>query len=114
VGPIGTPVEAVVSKDTANGVNGVRKDSEGDVEMIFAPESELQLVPGVINDLSIFERGDKGKDGLCVVAAVGKEHRLGRYKTYKGKNGAVVLEVKRKALTPLDAEEELSGDEVTN
>ncbi|MCJ1471833.1 pre-rRNA processing protein [Lambiella insularis] len=58
-------------------------------------EGEEQAVRGVVNDLSVFERGDKGKDGLCIVAAVGTEHRLGRWKTVKGKNGAVVFEIRK-------------------
>ncbi|GKT40848.1 putative WD repeat-containing protein [Colletotrichum spaethianum] len=50
---------------------------------------------GVINDIAIFERGDRGQDGVCVVAAVGKEHRLGRWQMRKGKgkNGGYVFEV---------------------
>ncbi|WYZ38647.1 hypothetical protein EsH8_III_000561 [Colletotrichum jinshuiense] len=50
---------------------------------------------GVINDIAIFERGDRGQDGICVVAAVGKEHRLGRWQMRKGKgkNGGYVFEV---------------------
>lgn len=63
----------------ANGING----SE-------APED---VIRGVINDISVFERGDRGKDGVCVVAAVGKEHRLGRWKKVQGRNGAVVFEI---------------------
>ncbi|KAL8944579.1 MAG: hypothetical protein Q9216_000382 [Gyalolechia sp. 2 TL-2023] len=55
--------------------------------------SEQPSVRGVINDIEIFERGDRGKDGLCVLVATGKEHRFGRWKTHKGKNGAVVFEV---------------------
>lgn len=55
-------------------------------------------IKGVINDISVFERGEKGADGLCVVAAVGKEHRFGRWKVEKGgKNGGVVFEVPRAA-----------------
>ncbi|KAH8650912.1 WD40-repeat-containing domain protein [Tricladium varicosporioides] len=51
---------------------------------------------GMINDISIFERGDRGKDGLCVVVAVGKEHRLGRWKKVAGgRNGGVVFEIPR-------------------
>ncbi|KAL8709117.1 MAG: hypothetical protein Q9220_006138 [cf. Caloplaca sp. 1 TL-2023] len=48
---------------------------------------------GIINEIKIFERGERGKDGLCVVVATGKEHRLGRWKAIKGKNGAIVFEV---------------------
>ncbi|KAL5606607.1 hypothetical protein BROUX41_003005 [Berkeleyomyces rouxiae] len=57
------------------------------------------LVKGVINDIDLFERGDRGKDGLCVVAAVGKEHRFGRWKVIPGgRNGGVVFEIPRGAL----------------
>jgi len=51
------------------------------------------VVRGIINDISVFERGDRGKDGVCIVVAVGKEHRMGRWKKVAGKNGAVVFEV---------------------
>ncbi|KUI57940.1 hypothetical protein VP1G_05236 [Cytospora mali] len=58
------------------------------------PDSALGLVKGVVNDISTFERGDRGKDGLCVVIALGKEHRLGRWKKLQGgRNGAMVFEV---------------------
>ena len=59
-------------------------------------DGEAEGIKGVINDISVFERGEKGVDGLCVIAAVGKEHRLGRWKVEKGgKNGGVVFEVPR-------------------
>ncbi|OQD74056.1 hypothetical protein PENDEC_c012G00791 [Penicillium decumbens] len=81
------------------------------------------LIKGVINDIAVFERRPEGASsgqpapkssksqsqsepevrGLCIVAAVGKEHRLGRWKCYannyhegdapQGRNGAVVFEV---------------------
>ena len=80
------------------------------------------LIKGVINGISVFERRPESEQqgltatksrseskadttvrGLCIVAAVGKEHRLGRWKCYannysqgaspEGRNGAVVLEV---------------------
>lgn len=55
---------------------------------------------GIINDISVFERGDRGKDGVCIVAAVGKAHRLGNWqKTPAGRNGAVVFEVSRKKIS---------------
>ena len=87
-------------------------------------EETQPLIRGVINDIAVFERrSDTSKPdqpiesrstpnskspepeprGLCIVAAVGKEHRLGRWKCYgnnfhdgptsEGRNGAVVLEV---------------------
>ncbi|MCJ1377254.1 pre-rRNA processing protein [Xylographa soralifera] len=59
------------------------------------PVKEEQAVRGVINDISIFERGERGKDGLCIVAAVGTEHRFGRWKKVQGKNGAVAFEIRK-------------------
>lgn len=54
-----------------------------------------QVAKGIINEISLFERGERGKDGLCVVVAVGKEHRLGSWKKVDGRNGAVVFEIPR-------------------
>ncbi|ORY72024.1 WD40-repeat-containing domain protein [Pseudomassariella vexata] len=64
-------------------------------------------VKGVVNDISLFERGDRGKDGLCVVIGVGKEHRLGRWlKVAGGRNGAVVFEVPKLEPGRIGAEDE--------
>ena len=66
------------------------------------PEATDQqgVVHGVVNDIEMFERGERGGDGLCVVIALGKEHRFGRWKKVKGKNGAVVFLVPRGVLQP--------------
>lgn len=64
-----------------------------------------KAVRGVINDLSVFERGERGEHGLCVVAALATEHRLGRWKKVYGKNGAVVFEVP-KVIKGADGEED--------
>jgi ribosomal RNA-processing protein 9 len=69
------------------GTNGISNGEKGDVQ------EEVGIVKGVVNDISVFERGDRGKDGVCVVVAVGKEHRLGRWKEVPGKNGGVVFEI---------------------
>ncbi|KAK7910955.1 pre-rRNA processing protein [Apiospora marii] len=93
VGVLGQPSE-VESGDGEVKVNGTHSE-----------ESEPWFVKGVVNDISLFERGHRGEDGLCVVAAVGKEHRLGRWKTVQGgKNGAVVFEIPRRE------KEALNGD----
>ena len=66
-------------------------------------------ISGIVNDIAVFERGDRGKEGLCVVAAVAQEHRFGRWKVCKGgvRNGGVVFEVPRiKAATNGHVEEE--------
>ncbi|POS87335.1 hypothetical protein EPUL_002355 [Erysiphe pulchra] len=53
----------------------------------------MGCVKGIINDISVFERGNHGKDGVCIIVAVGKENRIGRWQKVKGKNGVVVFEV---------------------
>ncbi|KAM0241146.1 hypothetical protein ACHAPO_001948 [Fusarium lateritium] len=60
-------------------------------------ESAQGPINGIVNDIDLFERGDRGKDGLCVVVAVGKEHRLGRWNPPAkiGRNGGVVFEIPR-------------------
>lgn len=70
--------------------------TNGDVPTSEAQPEVQDHVPvrGVINGISVFERGDRGKDGICVVVGVGKEHRMGRWKKIAGgKNGAVIFEV---------------------
>ncbi|KAL7625453.1 pre-rRNA processing protein [Parahypoxylon ruwenzoriense] len=82
--PNGACMDDSDDEGPANGVNG------------FGTSPSSWLIKGIINDISVFERGERGKDGLCVVIGVGKEHRLGRWKKIKGgKNGAVVFEVSR-------------------
>lgn len=48
-------------------------------------------INGIINDLAIVDRGDRGKDGLLIAAAVGKEHRLGRWKEVEDAKCQIVL-----------------------
>jgi len=62
-------------------------------------EGATQTVSGVVNDLEVMDRDERGKSGVYVLAAVSKEHRLGRWKTMDGKNAAVLFEVPRRTLT---------------
>jgi len=62
---------------------------------ILATTAANTTTRGVINDIDVFERGDRGKDGICIVVATGREHRLGRWKKVEGKNGALVIEIPR-------------------
>lgn len=73
---------------------------------------------GIVNDLAIVDRGERAKDGIVVVAAVGKEHRLGRWKELKtGQNYAVLFEIPRKTAAETekadgqeeDAEDDFAG-----
>jgi ribosomal RNA-processing protein 9 len=97
MGPIGLGPESPAPVPTnGNGVlvldamisNGEQLRPRGNKEI-------LGLVSGVVTDISVFERGERGKDGICIVAATAKEPRLGRWMKTKGKNGAVALEVPR-------------------
>ena len=65
------------------------KEREG----VEVPDGQGKAVRGIVNDLSVFERGDRGKDGLCVVAALGTEHRLGRWKNVYGLDRPIVFEI---------------------
>ncbi|KAF9730789.1 hypothetical protein PMIN06_012423 [Paraphaeosphaeria minitans] len=56
------------------------------------------LMRGIVNGISVQERGDRARDGLCVVAAVGKEPRLARWMTGKAPNTLHIFEVSKKAL----------------
>ncbi|KAK0937607.1 pre-rRNA processing protein [Friedmanniomyces endolithicus] len=57
----------------------------------------LGAIAGVINDLAIVDRGERAKDGVLVAAAVGKQHRLGRWSEFaEGKNCLIIFEVPRK------------------
>lgn len=64
-------------------------------------------IKGIINGLAVCERGTRGRDGVCIVAAVGKEARLGRWVDLKVRNGIAVFEVAKKGSAP----EEESEDE---
>ncbi|KAK7180608.1 hypothetical protein DPSP01_006444 [Paraphaeosphaeria sporulosa] len=58
----------------------------------------MAIMRGIVNGLSVQERGERGRDGLCVVAAVGKEPRLARWMTAKAPNSLHIFEVSKKAL----------------
>ncbi|KAJ9310451.1 hypothetical protein DTO217A2_230 [Paecilomyces variotii] len=105
-------------------------------ELSEEAESE-PLLKGVVNDIAVFERrpehtkpgqkpkksksktGDKSAPeprGLCIVAALGKEPRFGRWKCFKnnnhdgpaseGRNGAVVFEVPFAEGAPVESAED--------
>jgi ribosomal RNA-processing protein 9 len=64
---------------------------------VAVPE-EKKTVRGVINDLAVFEQGDRGKEGIAIIAAVGKEHRLGRWMQAAGRNHAMLFRVSKKVV----------------
>ena len=81
---------------TSNGINGHANGLANGINGNNGHTVETAgTVKGVVNDLSIFERGDDGKGGIGIVAVMGKEHRLGRWLKVEGKNHAMVFEVPR-------------------
>ncbi|EGS17190.1 uncharacterized protein CTHT_0065050 [Thermochaetoides thermophila DSM 1495] len=78
------------------------------------PSQPKDLVRGIVNDIALFERGERGRDGLCVVVVTGKEMRFGRWKYMKeGRCGAVIFEVpkveKKNKRKNEDKKEEVNG-----
>ncbi|KAJ3498842.1 hypothetical protein NLG97_g811 [Lecanicillium saksenae] len=102
-------------QDTENGVEADTEESQPDNGVNSAFKQLPQRpIGGIINGITVFERGERGKDGLCIVAAVSSEHRLGRWKVHKGaRNGGVVFEVPRvpKSMDDENAEPEGEVDE---
>ncbi|EME39590.1 hypothetical protein DOTSEDRAFT_56924 [Dothistroma septosporum NZE10] len=66
--------------------------------MIDGSENHSRI-HGIINDLAIADRGERAKDGVVVVAAVGKESRLGRWRKLKDATNCLTLfDISRKLL----------------
>jgi ribosomal RNA-processing protein 9 len=83
-------------------------------------------IRGIVNDISLVERSERtnvgtntNSSGLCVVAAVSKNHRLGKWNILKKedmegvKNGAIVFEIPKKILEK-DAEANGDAEEAWN
>lgn len=131
MGPVGTGSLGQSSPDTPSKQlnESLAVDTTPSADNADAEERE-SLIKGVINDIAVYERRPETSDagqskssksqsnsqpsprGLCIVAAVGKEHRLGRWKCYEnnyngtdGRNGAVVFEVPFTSLSAAEADE---------
>jgi ribosomal RNA-processing protein 9 len=98
-------VGAVACSDNETGLINGDEDMAVDSQHTNRQDPpEMLLVRGLINDISVFERGDRGKDGLCIVAAVSKEHRLGKWRMVKkARCEGVVFEVSKAALLTTDS-----------
>jgi ribosomal RNA-processing protein 9 len=94
---------------------GVLSSDKGQAESSSTVDiTSSASVQGVINDIAVFERGDRGKDGICVVAAVSREHRFGRWKLGNknaGRNGGVIFEIPRIGRSTQNGTHESEGDE---
>jgi len=92
--------------------------TNGEVLTNGASSPKSGPIMGVINDIAVFERGERGADGICVVVAIGQEHRLGRWKSVKSaRNGGIVFEVPRieaPLTNGVDKESSEDGDDDSN
>lgn len=70
-------------------------------------------INGIINDIAIVDKGERGKDGIMIAVAVGKEHRLGRWKrTLDGRDRVLLFQVPKKGTdSGLDGQS-VEGDEM--
>jgi len=73
--------------------------------------SGKDAVRGVVNGISIVERGEKGKEALAVCVGTGKELRLGKWLKVDGRNGGYVIEVGRKEIEKLALTDRSEGDQ---
>lgn len=107
LGPVGqaqdanreTPESNASSRTLVDGVDGsTSPEAVLDPYARYEVPEEQKSVRGIINDIRVWEKGDRGKDGLGVVAAAGKEHRLGRWLKTTGRNYTVLFDVPKKAV----------------
>lgn len=96
LGPLATPEIDVVAalKDAGISSAGLGADA---MDAISRGAQAPSLVRGVVNDLAIVDKDERGKSGCYVLAAIGREHKLGRWESFDGRNCAVVFNVPRKA-----------------
>ena len=81
--------EGALTNGLPDGLDGLMHGGE---QHIHSNEGPLR---GVINDIAVYEKGEKGKDGLGIAIITGKEHRLGRWLTVDGRNSGAIYEMPR-------------------
>ncbi|GIZ49199.1 hypothetical protein CKM354_001223400 [Cercospora kikuchii] len=88
--------------------------SKSALQAVIDSTEKHGVVSGIVNDLAIADRGERAKNGVLVIAAVGKEHRLGSWKVQEdGKNYCVLFEVPRKVVNSEESADsaEAGGEE---
>lgn len=111
LGAIGVVAESV---ETLLEQEGLTPDSlsKSAFEAIQIDDADKSRILGVINDLSII---DKNKSTVLVAAAVGKEHRLGRWKEdVDGRNYVLLYEIRPKLLDDTTNDSISGGDSPSN
>jgi ribosomal RNA-processing protein 9 len=96
LGALATPEIDVTSALELEGIS-TSNLSDDVVQAISRGAEATGLAKGVVNDLAVMDKDERGKSGCFVLAGISKEHKLGRWETFDGKNCAVLFNVPRKA-----------------
>ena len=111
LGPLATPeidVSAAL-EDAGISSSGLSSDA---MQAITRGAQSSGLVKGVVNDLDVMDKDERGRTGCYVVAAVSKEHKLGRWESFDGKNYTVLFNVPRKAeANAVNGDEDADADD---
>ena len=110
IGPIGCVEDTV---ETLLDKEGLSSDSlsTGVLQAMKDGKEKKGRVHGCVNDLAIFDNGERMKNGVIVIAAVGKEHRLGRWTEIdRSKNYCVLFGVPKKQLNGTESLESNNED----
>jgi ribosomal RNA-processing protein 9 len=95
LGPLATPEIDVSAALEDAGISSSSLSTDA-MQAITRGAQSSGLVRGVVNDLDVMDKDERGKTGCYVLAAVSKEHKLGRWDSFEGKNCAVLFNVPRK------------------
>lgn len=90
-------VEASIEESLRDAGLSSSSISRSALQALEEGSSKYGEAAGVVNDLAIADAGERASDGIIIVAAMGKSHRMGRWMESKdGKNNAILFEVPRK------------------
>ena len=108
VGAIGESIDSLLEKEGLS----AESVSKGAFEAMQSGANSHRRIQGIVNDLAVLERGDQGKETVSVAAAIGKEHRLGRWKEMlDGRNNVVLFEIAKKAVDSPGEDQNMDGDQ---
>ena len=92
VGALGESVETLLENEGLSS-DSMSKDA---LDAMKHGADNQKRIQGIINDLAISDVGEKSAATVLIAAAVGKEHRLGRWKeALDGRNQVIIFQVSR-------------------
>lgn len=109
LGPLATPAIDVSAALEDAGISATDLSDDA-LQAISRGAQSSGIIQGVVNDLAVIDKDERGQSGCYVLAAVSKEHKLGRWESFDGRNCAVVFDVPRKAKA-IDTNDAVDGDQ---